>query len=84
MTASAAVPCTVVIAAPTLGVGILPTGLVFTWPGDSQGFVLESTDSLTPPIQWSPVAASPIPVGESFQLTIGFDGGTRFFRLRGL
>ncbi len=55
--------------------------MVLSWPSTASGFQLEETDSLTPPIQWSPVNQPPEDSGGMMTVTVPFTGSGRFFRL---
>jgi hypothetical protein len=54
--------------------------LVFCWPTNSAGFVLECTTNLFPP-NWVPAAVTPVIVNGFKTVTNLPDSGTMFFRL---
>ena len=45
-------------------------GVVLTWPGDIGQWVLCSTTNLAPPINWSPVAATPLSTNQQRMLRL--------------
>jgi hypothetical protein len=55
--------------------------VVITWPIYPSGFTLESTPSLSPPITWTPVAATPVISNNSYQVTVNSPSGMSFYRL---
>jgi hypothetical protein len=56
--------------------------LVLSWPVSAEGFVLEKTDSLSRPVQWSPVTNAPTVLGSKMALTNEVEAGHWFFRLK--
>ena len=68
--------------APTLGLNFSADALTFTWPAGVGSFVLEETESLTPPIEWHPVTDPPVVVDDLNTLTMDTTEATRFYRLR--
>lgn len=64
---------------PVLQVTRLP-GLI-TWPATADGFRLEETASLKPPVLWTPSASGDL-VGDLFRIPVDPGAGTRFYRLR--
>lgn len=73
------------IPAPTLALGRFVSGntLTLTWATSANGFVLETTDSLSLPISWGPVAAVTTVVGDQTQVTVNLlEGAGKFYRLR--
>jgi hypothetical protein len=65
---------------PMLNPGPQSGGLVFCWPTNSAGFVLECTTNLFPP-HWAPAAVTPVIVNGFNTVTNPLDSGTMFFRL---
>ena len=61
--------------APKLSVELKGTTVTISWPAESTGFALESTDTLSAS-QWVPVAGA-----KNNTATINIDGKNRFFRL---
>jgi arylsulfatase A-like enzyme len=53
------------------------------WPASAEGFILETTNSLQPPVQWEPVTRGiqETPLENTFSID-SFHGSTRFYRLR--
>jgi alpha-L-fucosidase 2 len=66
--------------APMLNSGSQAGGLVFCWPTNSTGFVLECTTNLFPP-NWVPAAVTPVKVNGFYTVTNPPDSGNMFFRL---
>ena len=56
--------------------------LVIAWPADANGYTLEHTTSLTPPVVWTPVATVPVRVGGQNMVTLNIGSSNEFFRLR--
>ena len=52
-----------------------------SWPNTVPGLILLETDSLTPPVQWTPVPTLPIPNDGQLVVPIGLIDGSRFFQL---
>jgi len=66
-----------------LGLGRSGNNLVFSWPANASGYVLESTPSLAPPVTWTPVTnPTPQVVGGQNVVQVGISSGTQFYRLR--
>jgi len=60
-----------------------PSGTVaITWPLYPNGFTLESTPSLSPPIVWMPVTNGVVISNNSYQVAVNTPGGMSYFRLR--
>jgi uncharacterized repeat protein (TIGR01451 family) len=57
-------------------------GFELSWPANGVRLVIESAESLAPPILWRPLEISPTRVGDRFVVTIAPTPGVRFFRLR--
>jgi hypothetical protein len=55
--------------------------IVISWPQTCGTFVLEQTDSLAPPISWTPVQEQPVLVSGRWTVTIVTDAVGRFYRL---
>lgn len=56
--------------------------VVITWPSYPNGFTLESTPSLSPPITWTPVTDIPVISNNSYQITVNSPGSMSYYRLR--
>src|SRR5204863_8376577 len=56
--------------------------VVISWPLYPNGFTLESTPSLSPPIVWTPVTNTPVISNNSYQVTVNSPGGMSYYRLR--
>jgi hypothetical protein len=72
----------VVISRPVLAVNSSPAQVVFSWPTNAAGFVLEYTDTLAPPINWDTATNNVVIAGDRFTVTIDAPGGNRFYRLK--
>jgi hypothetical protein len=75
---SAATTFTTIV--PALGNSMQPGGLVFSWPANSGGFVLECATNLSS-TNWVPVAPPPVIVNGSYNVTNIPSAGNMFFRL---
>jgi titin len=51
------------------------------WTNTATGFVLEQTDSLSPPIQWTTVTNNPVLTNGQFVVTLSAPAGSRFYLL---
>jgi uncharacterized repeat protein (TIGR01451 family) len=64
---------------PRLAIDATPGGPRLSWEGD--GYRVQETDSLTPPIVWRPVSPTPVSLDGSYSVQLPSPGGTRFYRL---
>lgn len=64
-----------------LTIALAGTNVVLTWPVNTNGFVLQSTTSLTPPASWSTVSPAPTVVGAENVVTNAVAGAQMFYRL---
>jgi alpha-tubulin suppressor-like RCC1 family protein len=62
----------------TLGAG----GLILSWPGNFQGFTLQTTDDLVPPPTWADSTITPTLLDGRFRIANPPSGDGQFFRLR--
>jgi hypothetical protein len=69
------------LADPMLSLVLSGDNLLLEWPITSSGFILESATSLVPPINWVPVAQSPILGGNRYQVTLPATNSSAVFRL---
>ncbi len=69
------------VAVPSLRVNLSTQEIVFTWPVSAEGFVLESTTTLSGP-DWTTVASAPMVVGDQNVVIGPVAGSARFYRLR--
>ncbi len=68
---------------PSLSIRALANQSVrLAWPKSAAGFVLETTDRLSPSPAWQLVAEQPLVEGEEFAVTLTASDDSRFFRLR--
>ncbi len=70
------------IGAPLLSVTGVGTNAQFTWLDANASFVLESANSLTPPVTWSLVPNAPVDSNGQRSVTLPGTSGIRFYRLR--
>jgi titin len=74
-------PCIEATVAPTLRVTFSTNVLVLSWPTATQGYTLEATESLSPPVNWIPMSTQGT-IGNEFVVTNSLSGTNRFYRLR--
>jgi len=72
---------TTIISQPTLSVRRQGNSLIFSWPAAVGNFVIEATDTLSPPV-WNSVTASQTQSGAEITVTINPSGPSKFYRLR--
>jgi hypothetical protein len=65
----------------TLSAAVSNGRLVLAWPDPAQGFALQQTGSLTPPVNWTPVAAQVVNQNGNNTVTLEMTGQAQFFRL---
>ncbi|MDB6057716.1 MAG: Fibronectin type domain protein, partial [Verrucomicrobiales bacterium] len=53
-----------------------------TWPLYPNGFTLESTPSLSPPIAWTPITSGVVISNNSYRLSVNSPSGMSYYRLR--
>ena len=70
-----------VVNPPALSVAASGQILLLHWPVNVSGFGLETSSSLAP-AQWTPVAGSPIQIGQEWLLPVIMSDTNRFYRLR--
>jgi hypothetical protein len=56
--------------------------VVISWPSYPNGFMLDSTPSLSPPITWMPVTNTTVISNNSYQVTVNSLGSMSYYRLR--
>ncbi len=67
---------------PRIRYTLQPGALILAWPADSgQGFILETSDSLSPGVVWKQASGTPVLIGSDYVLTIESPKSTRFYRL---
>jgi hypothetical protein len=70
-------------ALPRLGISLTANGFVLAWPAGAGSFILESAPSLSPPVNWTPVAGSPVVVAGQNTVTVQPGNNVQaFYRLR--
>jgi len=72
---------TTVVSQPSLSVLRQGNELLLSWPSAASGFVIEATDTLSPP-NWSAVTNSQTQNGGQVTITINPNGSSKFYRLR--
>jgi hypothetical protein len=55
--------------------------LILMWPASAVGFILQSTTSLSPPVVWNTVSATPASISGQNVVTNSISGPQMFFRL---
>ena len=68
----------------TIGLSVSRQGnnVVISWPLYPNGFTLESTPSLSPPITWTAAPATSVISNNSYQVTVNSLGNMSYYRLR--
>jgi uncharacterized repeat protein (TIGR01451 family) len=66
----------------TLAITVSGNALELSWPSAAPGFVVETTPSLAPPVQWSGLADTPVVSNGKNTVTLARSSRTSFFRLR--
>jgi pimeloyl-ACP methyl ester carboxylesterase len=66
---------------PSLQIQMARTNVVLTWPLSGSGYVLQTTDNLTPPVTWTPVASASSIVNYQCTATAQVFEASRFYRL---
>ena len=66
---------------PELAITRQPGKIVIIWPTGDPSLVVEATDNLNPPIQWSPVTNATVVVDDQNLVEIRIDATLRFCRL---
>lgn len=56
--------------------------VAITWPLYPNGFTLETTPSLSPPISWTPITSGVVISNNSYTLTVNSPSGMSYYRLR--
>jgi titin len=55
--------------------------IALAWPNTATGFVLKETSSLSPPVHWTTMTNSPVPVNGQLVVTLPAAAGSQFFLL---
>jgi hypothetical protein len=55
--------------------------IALAWPNTATGFVLKETSSLSPPVHWTTVTNSPVPINGQLVVTLPAAAGNQFFLL---
>jgi pimeloyl-ACP methyl ester carboxylesterase len=66
---------------PSLQIQLSGTNVVLTWPLSGAGYVLQSANSLAPPVSWTTVTNVPVIVNFQYTVTNQISGAVRFYRL---
>ena len=70
------------VTAPTVSASYNAGQIVIAWATATGSYTLEVTDSLTPPVTWSPATETPLVNGQQTTVTINASTGHKFYRLR--
>jgi hypothetical protein len=70
------------VTAPSVSASYSGGQIVISWATAAGSYTLEMTDSLTPPISWSPSPETPLVNGSQTTVTISAGPGNKFYRLR--
>jgi hypothetical protein len=70
------------VTAPGLSASYSGGQIVISWATAAGSYTLEMTDSLTPPVGWSPAPEAPVINGSQTTVTITAGAGNKFYRLR--
>jgi len=66
---------------PVVNLSVAGKAQVLSWPISAGDFILQSTDNLTPPINWTNVPASLQINGDNIEVTLPSGGEQGYFRL---
>lgn len=69
-------------ALPRLDIARNGNEIVLSWPASAAGFGLETAESLTPSMNWTPVSEIPTITGDQNTIAVSDPRGRRFYRLR--
>lgn len=72
----------ILVTAPGLSASYSAGQIVISWATAAGSYTLEMTDSLTPPVTWSPAPETPVINGQQTTVTITAGTGNKFYRLR--
>ena len=67
---------------PTLSAQFAGGQLQIAWPDTGNDYVLESTDSLTPPVNWTPAPEAHTPTNGQIVVLLAPTNHQEFYRLR--
>jgi hypothetical protein len=70
------------VTAPSVSASYSGGQIVISWATAAGSYTLEVTDSLTPPVSWSPAPETPVVNGQQTTVTITAGAGNKFYRLR--
>jgi hypothetical protein len=70
------------VTAPSLNANYSGGQIVISWATAAGSYTLEMTDSLTPPVSWSPAPETPVVNGQQTMVTITAGAENKFYRLR--
>jgi hypothetical protein len=68
--------------APLLSVTRSNNAVVISWPRPADGFLLEETSSLEPPVSWSPTMQTYVTNTTTISVTVSLPVGNRFYHLK--
>jgi uncharacterized repeat protein (TIGR03803 family) len=67
--------------APQLTIAVSGSNVTLAWPATNTGLTLQSATSLTPPIAWTPVSATPSTANGQTTVTLPITAARQFFQL---
>jgi hypothetical protein len=70
------------VTAPGLSANYSSGQIIISWATAAGSYTLEMTDSLSPPVSWSPAPETPVVNGQQTTVTINAGTGNKFYRLR--
>jgi hypothetical protein len=70
------------VTAPSLSASYSAGQIVISWATAAGSYTLDMTDSLTPPVTWSPAPETPVINPQQTTVTITAGTGNKFYRLR--
>lgn len=59
----------------------IASAVLISWPSVPPGYVLQVTDSLAEPVQWTDAGVTPVLAGERFQVYLPAEARNRYYRL---
>jgi hypothetical protein len=75
-------PIHITVNAPSVTANYSGGQIVISWATAAGSYTLETTDSLTPPIIWTPAPETPVVNGQQTTVTISAGPGNKYYRLR--
>jgi hypothetical protein len=75
-------PIHITVNAPSVTASYSGGQIMISWATAAGSYTLETTDSLTPPISWTPAPETPVVNGPQTTVTISAGPGNKYYRLR--